>query len=139
MGELNVLCSWNGIRVFWGFIVERIYLVISAVSPLLPCPLNLLLPCSVRRQPTAALLSQLRLYYCPVQSIYCTSALLKSTYIHTTVLLSQHTDALLCSSQSIRGVPSANFLPSSECRVLRLCSAESEFRTKYLHVLNDQR
>ena len=29
---------------------------------------------------------------------------------------------------------SANFL--SECRVLRLCRAESEFRAEYLHVLN---
>ena len=38
-----------------------------------------------------------------------------------------------------RGVPSANFLPSSECRVLRLCSGESEFWAEYLHVLNDQR
>ena len=34
---------------------------------------------------------------------------------------------------SIRGVPSADFLPSTECWVLRLCSIESEFRAEYLN------
>ena len=37
-----------------------------------------------------------------------------------------------------RSVPGAHFLPSLECRVLRLCNAESEFRADYLHVLNHE-